>query len=89
LLWLLVGVVPITLARVTAQLNAAGTSPAAAPSAPLLQGASEPLIYVLLTGLVASRFGLWLFDLAVSQLQQELVPDSELGELFARTSFPP
>lgn len=39
-----------------------------------------PVLYVLLSGLVASRFGLWLFDLAVSQLQQELVPDNELGE---------
>jgi hypothetical protein len=39
------------------------------------------LLYVLLLGLVASRFGLWLFDLAVTQLQQELVPQTELGEL--------
>jgi hypothetical protein len=39
------------------------------------------LLYVLLLGLVASRFGLWLFDLAVTQLQQELVPEIELGEL--------
>lgn len=38
------------------------------------------LLYVLLLGLVLSRFGLWLFDLAVSQLQQELVPETELGE---------
>lgn len=39
------------------------------------------LLYVLLLGLVASRFGLWLFDLAVTQLQQESVPEAELGEL--------
>jgi len=44
------------------------------------------LLYVLLLGLVLSRFGLWLFDLAVSQLQQELVPETELGELLLRAS---
>lgn len=41
------------------------------------------LLYVLLMGLVASRFGLWLFDLAVTQLQQELVPATELGECWS------
>lgn len=38
------------------------------------------LLYGLLSGLVASRLGLWLFDLAVLQLQQEMVPQSEMGE---------
>lgn len=37
--------------------------------------------HVLLGGLVASRFGLWLFDLAVSQMLQEWVADEELGKL--------
>ena len=30
--------------------------------------------HVLAAGLVASRFGLWAFDLAVSQMLQERVP---------------
>lgn len=37
--------------------------------------------HVLLGGLVASRFGLWLFDLAVSQMLQEWIDTEELGEL--------
>ena len=35
---------------------------------------------ILLTGLVASRFGLWLFDLSVSQMLQEWIPAEDLGE---------
>lgn len=35
--------------------------------------------YSLLGGLIISRFGLWTFDLAVSQLLQEWVADGELG----------
>ena len=34
---------------------------------------------LLVLGLVCSRFGLWLFDLAVGQLLQETVPDGQLG----------
>lgn len=37
--------------------------------------------HVLLVGLIASRFGLWLFDLAVSQMLQEWIPEDELGRL--------
>lgn len=37
--------------------------------------------HVLLGGLVASRFGLWLFDLAISQMLQEWVDQDELGRL--------
>ena len=37
------------------------------------------ITYSLVGGLVISRFGLWTFDLAVSQLLQEWVADSELG----------
>jgi iron-regulated transporter 1 len=57
LTWLLVGVLP--------------TSLAAAPSAPLLR--------LLMASLALSRFGLWLCDLAVSQLLQDGVPAAELG----------
>lgn len=39
--------------------------------------------HVLLGGLVASRFGLWLFDLAVSQMLQEWVTPEELGKLLS------
>ncbi|KAL3139042.1 hypothetical protein ABBQ32_005843 [Trebouxia sp. C0010 RCD-2024] len=35
---------------------------------------------ILLTGLVASRFGLWLFDLSVSQMLQEWIPADDIGE---------
>eukprot|EP00729_Bicosta_minor_P007195 gene7195-11584_t len=34
---------------------------------------------LLLTGVIVSRVGLWMFDLAVSQLLQERVKDHELG----------
>ncbi len=37
--------------------------------------------HVLLAGLVASRFGLWLFDLSVCQMLQEWVATEELGML--------
>jgi hypothetical protein len=47
----------------------------------------QHLLYVLLSGLVASRFGLWLFDLAVTQLQQELVLESQLGECGPATAL--
>ena len=36
--------------------------------------------HTLLMGLVASRFGLWLFDLSVSQMLQEWIPASDIGE---------
>ena len=35
--------------------------------------------HVLLGGLVASRFGLWLFDLSISQMLQEWVPAEDIG----------
>ncbi len=40
--------------------------------------------HILLGGLVASRFGLWLFDLAVSQILQEWVPAEDVGTLPAK-----
>ena len=36
-------------------------------------------IGLLMTGILAARFGLWMFDLAVSQLIQEHVPEEERG----------
>ena len=36
--------------------------------------------HVLVAGLVASRFGLWTFDLCVTQMLQQWVPAPELGE---------
>ena len=35
---------------------------------------------ILLVGLVASRFGLWLFDLSVSQMLQEWIPTDDIGK---------
>ncbi len=46
--------------------------------------AQMTLVRILIAGVVASRTGVWLFDLAVSQLVQELVPQSELGECLWR-----
>lgn len=43
-------------------------------------GGGSPLLLLLLCGLVGSRLGVWLFDLAVSQMQQELVAPESLGE---------
>ena len=40
---------------------------------------SAAATHVLAAGLVASRFGLWTFDLCVSQLLQECVASQELG----------
>lgn len=45
----------------------------------VLQMSGTGLLYVLLAGVVASRVGLWLFDLTISQLQQESVAKHELG----------
>ena len=59
-----------------------------APSLALAAGWPVPAAvttYALVGALVVSRFGLWTFDLAVSQLLQERVPDAELGE----QTFPP
>lgn len=36
--------------------------------------------HILLVGLVASRFGLWLFDLSVSQMLQEWIPTDDIGK---------
>lgn len=36
--------------------------------------------HTLLMGLVASRFGLWLFDLSVSQMLQEWIPADDIGK---------
>ena len=56
----------------------AGVAPALALAAgwPVPAAATT---YALVGALVVSRFGLWTFDLAVSQLLQERVPDAELG----------
>ena len=43
--------------------------------------------HVLAAGLVASRFGLWSFDLAVSQMLQERVPNEQLGAPLAFCSL--
>lgn len=56
------------------------TGDAAAAGAAAGAGGASALLHVLLAGLAASRFGLWLFDLVVSQLQQELVESHQLGE---------
>jgi Ferroportin1 (FPN1) len=42
---------------------------------------AEAVTYAVVLGLVASRFGLWLFDLAVNQMLQEWVADADMGAL--------
>lgn len=61
-------------------VTSSGTSQATADSESA-GNAQVVVLYMLLCGLVASRLGLWLFDLVVSQLQQEQVPDNQLGEM--------
>ncbi len=64
LLCLLLGVLPVFFHQ--AGVRSSGASPAA-------------LLYVMMGGLAASRTGLWLFDLCVSQLLQDEVAPAELG----------
>jgi iron-regulated transporter 1 len=40
----------------------------------------QVVLLLMLCGLVLSRMGLWLFDLAVSQMQQDTTAADELGE---------
>ena len=44
--------------------------------------------HTLLAGLVASRFGLWLFDLSVSQMLQEWIPASDIGRWHGMVTKP-
>ena len=63
-------------------MQAAALWAGVAPSLALAAGWSVPAVATtsaLVGALVVSRFGLWTFDLAVSQLLQERVPDAELG----------
>jgi hypothetical protein len=50
----------------------------------LLLGSAGAATHALAAGLVASRFGLWTFDLAVSQMLQERVPAHEIGAMLLR-----
>ncbi len=49
---------------------------------------SPACVHVLAAGLVASRFGLWAFDLAVLQMLQEMVPNEQLGMPLTSCSLP-
>ena len=40
------------------------------------------ITHALVGGLIVSRFGLWLFDLCVSQLLQDEIISKELGKRF-------
>lgn len=59
-----------------------------APSLAVKCGASLPasvVTHVLVSGVAASRFGLWTFDLAVAQMLQEWVADNDLSESSSTT----
>jgi iron-regulated transporter 1 len=62
------GTVPAVVAALS--FSAAGGAADASPSPVLL---SRGAVWLLIAGLVLSRAGLWTFDLAVTQLQQERV----------------
>jgi hypothetical protein len=47
---------------------------------PAIDKPSLGVTRLLISGVVASRTGLWLFDMAVTQLVQEQVLPNELGE---------
>ena len=65
------------------QTISSSVEPSPAPSAPGDTPGDFPFasvhIGLLMTGLLTARFGLWMFDLAVSQLIQENVPEEERG----------
>ncbi|KAG2495007.1 hypothetical protein HYH03_006940 [Edaphochlamys debaryana] len=65
------GVLPVALAALAAaQASGGGWRPAPAS------------VRLLVAGVVGSRTGLWLFDLALMQLIQEEVPQSQLGTVY-------
>lgn len=78
---LLLGAAPTVVAALRGNTAAARSSGGAIGSSGDADGqpASAALLWLLLSGLAASRFGVWLFDLAVSQLQQERTPADEQG----------
>lgn len=78
---LVIGVTPVlvTHLKMDNRMKSSLLNSAAAAPSDLAGDGSAAMLYVLLCGLVASRLGLWLFDLAVTQLQQEQVPDNQLG----------
>ena len=63
--------------------TSSSVEPSPAPNAPAGSSGDFPFpslhIGLLMTGLLTARFGLWMFDLAVSQLIQENVPEEERG----------
>jgi hypothetical protein len=68
--------------RMLLQSNATATAASSATGAGVPTSTAAPAqLYLLLCGLVASRLGLWLFDLTVLQIQQESVEIQELGKL--------
>lgn len=54
-------------------------TPSCAPSTRSGAGSNRLSLYLLLTGIVCCRIGLWMFDLAVQQLVQEKVVEQERG----------
>ena len=60
---------------------AVAIAPAWLAKAGVWTASSSTISYALVSGLVSSRLGLWLFDLCVGQMLQEQVPNKELGTL--------
>jgi len=81
---LLVGVLPTVIAAAAAGPEAGGAAalPAgSAAAAPPPARPPSPALALLLPGLVASRAGLWTFDLAVTLLQQQGVPPADQAKV--------
>lgn len=53
--------------------------PAALGRITSLPTSDDVVTHALVGGIIVSRFGLWLFDLCVSQIMQEAIPAHELG----------
>ena len=72
----------------TAMIHSSITAHTARPNCTVFKSTESPAsdssfsytsIVLLLTGIVTSRLGLWLSDLAITQLQQETIPEQERG----------
>ena len=77
---LAVGVLPVVLQHQQHVGVWGGSSSSSGSSVSSSSRGQLVVLLVMLCGLVLSRMGLWLFDLAVTQMQQDTTAAHELGE---------
>ncbi len=70
---------PSSLFPSSSILMSPSSSPGPSPSSSSFSFSINPSVALVLVGVTAARFGLWIFDLAVSQLIQERVVEEERG----------